>query len=151
MPSIRQLVTQGGNDTFTSVAIATSLTVDGKSGWQINGIRAYWVDGAAVAAADHSIDATIQTISTVVTPADDEWIENVSWGLQNTAGVAVAVPYEPTKEHFLAEPRVTVQPNLYVAVRSAGTAQANDIIIEVFYEIVKLTDLEVLRLLAGGA
>lgn len=151
MPSIRQLVTQGGADTFTSVAVPTALTVDGKAGWQINGIRAYWVDGAAVAAADHSLDAVIQTIATVVTAADDEWVENVSWGLQNTAGVAVAVTYEPSKEHFLAEPRVTVQPNIYAAVKSAGTAQANDVIIEIFYEIVKLSDLEVLRLLAGGA
>lgn len=151
MPSIRKLVTQSGNDTFTAVAIPTSIVVDGKVGWSINGIRAYWVDGAAVAAADYSMDALLLTDGVTHTFVDDEWIDSVNWGLQNTAGVAVAVNYEPMKEHFLGEPRVTVQPNIYAAVKSAGTAQANDVIIELFYEIVKLTDLEVLRLLAGGA
>jgi len=151
MATKRQLVTQGGADTFTAVAIPTALTVDGKSGWQVNGVRAYWVDGAAVAAADHSLDALILSDGVTHTFADDEWIDSVSWGLQNTAGTAVAVPFEPMKEHLLVEPRVTVQPNIYAAVKSAGTGQANDVIIEVIYEIVKLSDLEVLRLLAGGA
>ena len=150
MPSIKQLITQGGADTFTSAEFAFPA-LDGKSGYQINGIRAYWVDGAAVAAADYSLDAVVQVESTVLTFADDEWIDNVSWGVQNTGGVAVAFPYDPVKEHFLERPRVTVQPAIYGAVKSAGTAQANDVIIEVFYEVIKLTELEYLRLLAGGA
>ena len=151
MAYFRMLVTQGGNDTFTSAAKATSLTVDGKAGWSIRGIRAYWVDGAAVASADYSIQATVQVGSTVQTFADDEYIDGVAWGLQNTAGVAVAATFEPFKEHFLDEPRVTVQPNIYVSVSSSGTAQANDVIFEVHYDVVKLTDLEIMRLLAGGA
>jgi len=151
MASEKRLVTQSGADTFTVVAIDTNLTVEGKSGWQINGLRAYWVDGAAVASADHSLQATVQNINTVVTFADDEYLDGVAWGLQNTGGVAVAVAYEPFKEHFSGEPRVTVQPEIYVGVASAGTSQANDVIIEVFYEIVKLSDLEVLRLLQAGA
>lgn len=151
MPSIRTLVTQGGADTFTSVAIDTNLTSDGKTGWNILGIRALWVDLAAIAAADHTLYASVQTESTVLTFADEELIDEVGWGLQNTGGVAVAVAVEPIKEHFLFEPRVTVQPTIYVAVASTSTSGTNDVIIEVFYEVVKLTDLEVLRLLAGGA
>lgn len=151
MSYVRTLVTQSGADTFTAVAIATALTIDGKAGWQINGMRAYWVDGAAVAAADHAVIAQVQAQAAATTFIDDEFIDGVGWGMQNTAGVAVAVTFEPFKEHTLVEPRVTVQPNIYVAVTSAGTGQANDVIIEVFYEIVKLTDLEVMRLLAGGA
>ena len=150
MAAIRQLVTQSGADTFTAVALSLPA-LDGKSGYQINGIRAYWVDGAAVAAADYSLVATVQVASTELTFADDEWIEGVAWGLQNTAGTAVAVTFEPMKEHMLEEPRLTVQPNIYVAVGSTGTSQANDVIIEVFYETSKLSELEYLRLLAGGA
>jgi hypothetical protein len=145
------LVTQGGADTFTAGAIDTGLTADGKAGWQINAIRAFWVDGAAVAAADHSISAKLSTIATTTTFGSADEIDRVAWGLQNTAGVAVAVPYEPVKEHFLTESRVTVQPNIYVQVESAGTGQANDVILEIFYDVVKLSDIEVLRLLAGGA
>jgi hypothetical protein len=151
MSKISQLVTQGGADTFTAVAIDTGLTADGKAGWQINAIRAFWVDGAAVAAADHSISAKVATIATTTTFGSSDEIDRVAWGLQNTAGVAVAVPYEPIKQDFLLEPRVTVQPNIYVQVESAGTAQANDVIFEIYYDVVKLSDLEVLRLLAGGA
>jgi len=151
MSKISLLVTQGGADTFAAGAIDTGLTADGKAGWQINAIRAFWVDGAAVAAADHSLSAKVATLATTTTFGTADEIDRVSWGLQNTAGVAVAVAYEPVKEHYLVESRVTVQPNIYIQVESAGTGQANDVIVEVFYDVVKLSDLEVLRLLAGGA
>lgn len=150
MQSIRTLVTQGGADTFTSTSLSLP-SLDGKSGYQINGIRANWKDGAAVAAADYRLDATVQVASTVLNFVDDEWIDGVAWSCQNTAGTAVAMQFEPSKEHFLAEPRVTVQPDIYVAVGSSSTSQANDVEIEVFYEVVKMTELEYLRLLAGGA
>jgi hypothetical protein len=151
MSKISKLVTQGGADTFTSASILTGLTADGKAGWSISSIRAYWVDFAAVAAADYGLSAILATIATATTFGDDDEIDRLSWGCQNTAGVAVAIPVNPLQEHFLAESRITVQPELYVAIASAGTAQANDVIIEVVYEVVKMSDLEVLRLLAGGA
>lgn len=150
MSEIKELVTQGGADTFTAVALALPA-LDGKSGYQILGVSAYWVDGAAVAAADYSLDAVVQVASTSLTFEDDEWIASVSWGVQNTAGTAVAIPYEPLKTRMLDEPRVTVQPEIYVAVKSSGTSQANDVIFRVQYELVKLSELEYLRLLAGGA
>jgi hypothetical protein len=65
--------------------------------------------------------------------------------------VAVAVPYEPRKSFDLREPRITVQPEVYLSVESNSTSQANDVVFVITYEIVKLTDLELLRLLAGGA
>lgn len=150
MARIKTLVTQSGADTFTSVALALPA-LDGKSGYEIMGIRAYWLDGAAVAAADYSIMATVQVASTVLTFLDDEFIDGVAWGVQNTAGVAVAVAYEPLKEHMLEEPRLTVQPSIYAAVASVGTSQANDVVIEVIYSTTKLSELEYLRLLTGGA
>lgn len=151
MPVIKKLVTQAGNDTFTSAAIATALTVDGKVGWNIMAMEAYWSDGAAVAAGDWYLNAKLATISTTTAFSDDDEICRLDWGMQNTGGVAVSVPYEPFRGLSLAEPRVTVQPNIYVSVESSGTSQANDVIFRVYYEIVKLTDLEVLRLMAGGA
>lgn len=151
MPVIKKLVTQSGNDTFTTVAIDTNLTVDGKQGWQINAIEAYWVDGAAVAAGDWSLHAVLATISTATTFVDDDEIARIDWGMQNTGGVAVSVPYDPFRGLSLAEPRITVQPTIYVGVQSSGTSQANDVIFRVYYELVKLTDLEVLRMLQGGA
>lgn len=151
MPKVTQLVTQGGADTFTAVAIDTNLVMDGKSGWSITAIRAQWVDIAGVAAADYTLSMKIATIATTTTFGTADEIDRLMWGCQNTAGVAVAFPVEPVQEHFLIEPRVTVQPIIYAQVESAGTAQANDVIVEVFYDIIKLTDIEVMRLLVGGA
>ncbi len=151
MPSIKKLVTQSGSDTFTSSAIDTNLTVDGKTGWSIKAVEAYWADGAAVAAGDWYLNAKLATISTSTTFTDDDEIARLDWGMQNTGGVAVSVPYEPFRGISLAEDRVTVQPTIYVGVESSGTGQANDVLFRVYYDIVKLTDLEVLRLLAGGA
>jgi hypothetical protein len=152
MPSIKILVTQSGNDTATAKVIETGLTADGKSGWQINGLEAYWVDGNTVAANDWKLDAVLNTLgASLTTPVSDDEIARLSWGMQNTAGTAVAVPYEPSKQTFLVEPRVTVQPEIYCSLESVSTGQANDVIFVLYYEVVKLTDIEVLRLLAGGA
>lgn len=151
MPKTSTLVTQSGVDTTTSVAVPTGLSADGKAGWAISGIRALWVDGQACPAADWYLYADVCTETGAQTFGSDELIDRVAWGCQNTAGVAVLVPFEPVKEHYLNEPRVTVQPNIYCTLISAATAQANDVIFIVEYEVVKLSDLEVLRLLAGGA
>jgi len=122
------LVTQSGADTYTAGSISTGLTADGKAGWQINAIEAFWSDGAAVAAADWSVNAACQTVATQTTYGDDDEITRVSWGVQNTGGVAVANPYDPVKTAILIEPRVTVQPSLFFGVTSSNTAQANYVI-----------------------
>ena len=48
MPVFRQLVTQGGADTETRVAIATGITAAGREVMAITAIEAMWNDGAAV-------------------------------------------------------------------------------------------------------
>jgi len=151
MPRVSQLVTQSGADVATSAAVDTGLTADGKAAWSITGIECYWEDGASIAAADWSIVASVGTIVGETRFGSADEIARVSWGLQNTGGVAVAVPYDPQKELFMFEPRVTVQPYIYVTVVSDGTSNANDVIFVIHYDIVKLSDIEVLRLLAGGA
>lgn len=151
MSVIKHLVTQSASDTFTTVTLETGITAAGKFGWQINAIEAFWADGAAAAAGDWSLNAKLATVSTSTNFQDTDEIARLSWGLQNTGGVAVAVPYDPYKGFGLLEPRITVQPELYIGVESSGTNQANDVVFRVYYEIVKLSDLEVLRLLQGGA
>lgn len=148
---VSALVTQGGADTLGYVAIDTNLTVDGKMGWSISAIRAHWVDCAAVAAVDWTLQAKVCTVPTATLFNSADEIARVMWGVQNTAGVAVAYPVEPVKEYILLEPRLTVQPFVYVQVDSAATAQANDVVIQVYYDVIKLTDTELLRLMVGGA
>jgi len=148
---IKKLVTQTGNDTFTAGSIDTNLTVDGGKGWEITAMEAYWSDGAAVAAGDWSLSAVCNITGASTTYADDAEICRVSWGLQNTGGVAVSVPYEPLRAIGLLVPRVTVAPIISVCVQSSGTAQANDVIFRLYYNIVSLKDAEVYKLrFAGG-
>lgn len=151
MPVKKILVTQTGNDVFTSVLIDTNLTVEGKSGWSINGITCNWKDVAGVAAADWRLDAKLSTDGTDTLFIEDEELARVSWAVQNTGGIAVALPVEPIKSVLITEPRVTVQPQIAACVSSSLTGNANDVEFMIFYDIVKLSDLEVLRLLQGGA
>lgn len=151
MALYKGVVTQGGADTFTAATILTGLTADGKSGWEITGFKAFWANGYTAAAADAICNAVLATIATATLPNSDDEICRAAWAVQNTAGVAVAMNFEPVKRADLTENRVTVQPDLYVHANSATTGLTNVLYYEISYEIVKLTDLEVLRLLVGGA
>lgn len=144
-------VTQGGADTSASVSIDTGLTVDGKIGIEIYGIEVLWVNGESAAAGDIEVTGGLTTTTSAPSFISADEICRVEWGLQNTGGVAVAVPFEPLKQLILIEPRVTVQPLLYFWAVSANTGQANNLQARVYYNTVKLTDLEVMRLLVGGS
>jgi hypothetical protein len=152
MGIIRVAVTQGGADTLTQVAIPTSLTADGRMGWLIKRLTAMWSNGYTSVAADQKMSAILSTKPTTATiPTDSEELARVVYAVSNTAGVAVAYTMELQKTTLAAADRVTVQPYLYATVESAGTALANLVYFEIEYEDVKMTDLEVLRLLVGGA
>lgn len=148
--TVKVLVTQSGNDTRTAVALPLPA-LDGKSAYSIQGVRCYWYDCNTVAAGDYRLFAIVSTDDAALVPSDDEWIIDVGWACQNTAGVAVAFPVPITIDHFLTIPRLTVQPFIYAMVDSTSTGQANDVYFEVFYSVEKLSELEYLRLLAGGA
>jgi hypothetical protein len=151
MSSVRSSKTQSGADTTSFVTIETNIVADGKSGWEMFALEVYWSNGESVASADWEASGVITTSTATPSFSSPDEVARVSWGVQNTGGVAVAVPYEPIKQLIFIEPRITVQPILYFQVFSTLTAQANVMDFRLYYNIVKLTDLEVLRLLAGGA
>jgi hypothetical protein len=144
-------VTQGGADTTGSATIDTGIVVDGKTAIIINAMEVFWDNGESPAAADWEHNVILATTSSATAFSSADEICRVSWGLQNTAGVAVAVTYEPIKSIILLEPRTTAQASLYVFSVSTLTAQANVIRYRVYYETVKMTDVELLRLIVGGA
>jgi len=146
----RGVVTQGGADTFAAATIETNLTADGKAGWEIVALSAYYSNGELAAAADSDVNCILATQSTLTTFDQDEEIYRLNWAVANTAGVAVAYPLNLVKRELLISPRLTVQPNIYVQVASTLSGIANSMLYEIHYNIVKLTDLEVLRLLQGG-
>jgi hypothetical protein len=144
------LVTQTGNDTATSAAFSLPA-LDGKSAYQIERVDCYWADANAAPAADWYLNVGIQVEDAALTLLDDELIVQAGWAMQNTAGVAVAVAVNPYLTFESGMPRLTVQPYVYARVSSSNTAQANDVYFTMYYSITKLSELEYLRLLAGGA
>lgn len=151
MGIIRGSTTQSGVDTFTQTAIDTNLDADGRTGWNILGVEAYYSNGETVAAADSDVSLILSTRATTVTTFDEsEEIARINWAVANTGGVAVAYPLELIKRSVVF-PRLTVQPTIYVGVSSTLSGIANIVFWHVEYELVKLSDIEVLRLLVGGA
>lgn len=146
----RGVVTQGGADTFTIGTIDTNLTADGKAGWEIIGLSAYYSNAETAAAADSDVNCVLAVQATITTFDQDEEVYRLNWAVANTAGVAVAYPLNLVKREMLLQPRLTVQPYIYVHVASTLSGLANVMYYEIHYNIVKLTDIEVLRLLQGG-
>lgn len=151
MPFFSGTASQSVADTTTSASIDTGLTVDSKTGLSIFALEVYWSNGESAVAADWELNVQLNTDTGTQLPNAADNICSIMWGVQNSAGVAVAVPYEPQKQVILLEPRLTVQPTLYIVITSALTGQTNTVYYRAFYETVKLTDLEVMRLLVGGA
>lgn len=150
MISKRGVIVQGGADTFTSSALDTNITADGKAGWEIVAFSGYFSNGEAGAAADSDANLILATQATVTTFDQDEEVYRLNWAVANTAGVAVAYPLSLVKRELLIEPRITVQPTIYVHAATALTGLTCTFYYEIHYNVIKLTDLEVLRLLQGG-
>lgn len=151
MAIARYILTQSGVDTTTAVAM-NLFPLDGKSGYEFTAIEVYWKNAENPAHADWEMYTAIQKTAAGLTDrnGDEDWIIGVSWGMQNTAGVAVATPVDMLKKEILIEPIITVSQSLNVVCFSSSTAQANSISVIAHYNVVKLTELEYLRLLAAG-
>jgi hypothetical protein len=148
---IRGTALQTGADTFTSASIDTNIQVDGKSGWEIVDFVAYWSNAETAAAGDMDVNCILATRPTITSFNETDEIARINWGVQNTAGVAVAFQVDMVKRCVQFLDRVTVQPYLYINLASTGSGLACGIAWEIRYNVVKLTDLEVMRLLQGGA
>jgi len=144
-------INQSSPDAVTSVPM-NLFPLDGKSGYEFTAIEAYWKNGENAAAADYELYVAVQKIAGNLLDriGEEDWIMGVSWGLQNTAGVAVVSIVELQKQQILIEPIVTVSQTLNIVASSSLTGQANQLSVIAHYNIVKLTELEYLRLLAAG-
>lgn len=147
------VVTQSGADTTTQGIINTDLSVDGKSGWLITKLVVYWNNMKSGAVVDSELEAMLSTqVTTATVFSASEELARVEF-MGQLAGVAASFAYmESIKEAvFVPSERITVQPQLYLTVASAATGQANVVYYAIEYDIVKLTDNELLRLAVGGA
>ncbi|MFZ1990770.1 MAG: hypothetical protein WAW96_13495 [Alphaproteobacteria bacterium] len=153
MGLIKGVVTQGGADTTTQGVIDTNLTTDGKSAWQITNFVICWANMKSSAGVDSLLEGILSTqVTTATTFNQSEEIARVEYTGQLQGVAANFLVAEQIKQAvFIPADRITVQPFLYVTAASAATGQANVLYYAIEYEIVKLSDNEVLRLALGGA
>lgn len=151
MAIVRGTLVEAVAGTFIQDTIDTNIPVDGKFGWEITGFKA-WCSTlyAEATTADYQISAILSTqATTVTTPSDTEEIARVGWANAFTTA-AVAYPVQPILVAQMLESRLTVQPQLYVGLDTDGSAAVSRIYYEFSYQIIKLSELEVMRLLIGG-
>jgi hypothetical protein len=154
MATKRGVVVLPAAGTFTQDTFDTNISADSKIGYAITGFKAYMRsrDATGVEVPESNlIECILSTkITTITTPDEDEEIARVGFALAFSTAAGFAVP-EPSKRAELLEPRLTVQPNLYIGVKGSVTVGAiTDIYYEIAYDVIKLTDIELLRLLVGG-
>ncbi len=138
-------VTQGGNDTITADSFSLPYTGE-KVGIKVIGMEWSWRNAASMAAVDSSLDVMIATTSAATDIDQDEVM--LYGGYQMVAGAFSG--YGSGTQQSIVD-RITVQPFVYGIVKSAATAQANIVVFNLYYEIVKLTEIEYYRLLAVAA
>jgi hypothetical protein len=153
MSMIKLEVTQTVLNTPATGIIPTGLTVDGRSGWNIQGIKLLFENASACVTQVAKCTANIQLNTEAGSQGftDNDSITFMSYQFQGIAASTSAHQIFPVQQEDLIIPRTTVQPNLFVFLNTTGMVATASFGIVVFYEIIKLTDLEVMRLMQGGA
>jgi len=140
----------GANTTVTT--IQTGLTLSGKVGWSITRFAAFYSNLYLQVPVDMEHDVYLQSINTLTTPDSDDVIARASFCTQVTGAVDAGFQSFPDVEIVLFEPRLTVQDQLFVLSRCVvGSSTAPVMYWELNYEVEKLSELEYMRLLVGGA
>jgi hypothetical protein len=152
MSQYKATVTQSGINVLTSVPILTGLTVDGKSGWNIKRVRFNFVGPNAVSpVVDTGIILQLNTEIGDQAFTDNDSIVHETISISGVAASTSAFNLPDPRVWISDIGRVTVQPILYLTLVSNGLIAAGVVNVEIEYEIIRLTDLEVMRLLQGGA
>lgn len=152
MASVKVQATQTAINGTVVATIPTGLTIDGRTGWKISGGRWQYVsvnnawDGIADAAINYQLTTEGQQLDFL----DPDII--LQGGIEFSGGTASSgVQLVTTGVDVLPEGRVTVQPSLDLVLFTTGMVSTLIMGFELFYEPVRLTDLEVMRLMQGGA
>jgi len=146
-------VFQTATNATAEIVFPTGLTIDGRTGWNILGVRWESVNlyNVVPVTANSKIECQVNTETGNQSPMDADNILNICLQYKGTAASTAAFQMQSQGTIPLVAPRLTVQPNLYFHLETAGLTAAASLVLTVDYDVVKLTDLEVMRLYQGGA
>jgi hypothetical protein len=151
MSIIKRIVTQTVLNTTTELALPTGITVDGKAGWLVNRVD-FWLASAPITPITPSVIVVQLNTETGNQPFTDP--DSIALGIYLTTGIAASTTAIQVNTHTFwesASGRLTVEPNLYINLATAGLTAVCSVMVSIDYDVIKLTDLEVMRLLQGGA
>lgn len=141
-------LTQGGVDAFVEGSISTGIVPEDGLALLILGVEVKLYAGSISAlAADGSLVWSLarDTKTAVGSYDDDEIImtDGIAYSLTTSGAVLSRVSFDWQPPAGL----LVVEPNIYVQFDSTATGVANDILMRVHYQQVKVSELEILRLL----
>jgi hypothetical protein len=149
---LKYILQQSTANVDAIVTVPTLLTVDGKMGWEVTRVRAYLADvSGVVSTTDITMSIQLNTETGLQGFTDPDQICALGYLFQGTAGGTSAFQVNPIAEWFSEAGRITVQPNLYLLLHTIGAGAVVIAGVEIEYRTVTLTNLEVMRLLQGGA
>lgn len=146
---IKGIITQAVANTTIQATISTLLTVSGKTGWRIDTFKAFFLTGG-FPITDSAVELSLQTETAVQLHGSADLIARCRWQVKAMAAGAAGgliIPYVQTEDNL---DRVTVQPNLVLALASTALSSVASVGYEISYEPVKLSDLDVMTLMQGG-
>lgn len=148
----KYVLTQPANNTDIQLAVPTLLTVDGRLGWNIKRFKSIITNPAAIVpTADATITAQLNTESGFQAFIDADNIATNIYLFNGIAASTSGFQIDPHQEWISDSGRLTVEPNIFFLISTTGLTGNMTVYIEIEYETVKLTDMEVMRLLQGGA
>lgn len=148
----RYTLSQSVANTDAELIIPTLLTVDGRMGWNITKLKCFLTNTLGLTATtDCSLELQLNTETGTQNFVDKDNIAQLKFLYNGTAASTSGYWVESSQEWASEVGRLTVAPNLYARLITAGFTAFTYVNFEIEYETVKLTDMEVMRLLQGGA
>jgi len=144
-------VTQASADAFVQGVIDTQISTNSNAVWSVRHVDFYlnpqncyaWANPADIAV---SMCLTDASKTSVVDPGDQDWLEGAVFAI-NAAAAAVCsilVPCYLDKE--LPGGLLVASPALYFGLKTFNTGVANTAICRIWYEPVRVSEIELLRL-----
>lgn len=144
------ILTQGGADAFVEGEILTLLVPEQGLGWKLNRIVFQFGDALSALSADCSIgwSVTRDSKTGVVGYSDADTVYHDGFNVSLTTSGQIVIPYS----HIWLPPDNTifVEPTIYFQLDSTTTGLANVAAVRLHYEEIKVSEIDILRLLQNA-
>lgn len=141
--------TQAGADTFNQAQIDTALLPENGVVYRVNSIDIEFPGTFNNISADcwirWSITRDTKTAAGALNDPDTVYLNGFSWALTTSGGALVPTVFRERQLEGL----YIVEPVIYIQLQSASTGVANSANWRIYYDEVKMSEVDILRILAN--